>query len=1071
MRGRQLLKRNRTRTAGNRKSHLKRNLLSRLRHEPLEQRLVLNGTGLEGNPYAPDLDLSAIGALTATVGEEITLDLYASGAVATDLASDGTSSSGDTIRLQLDPDDNPAGATLTSDGTFSWTPSEDQVGLMEFVVLAVDEGSPPLADAEVFTSDVSLGNNSPDLAAIADTDATPGVELEVTVTATDADGDNLTYTFDPDAMIPDGATITQVDNGSAVISWTPSSSDALADYEFSVLVVDDGSPALSDRETFTVSVADVNTVPVATADSYSVVSGGQLETDATTGVLRNDTDADGDDLTAVLTSDPSSGTLKFNSDGSFTYVPNSSFTGTDSFTYAANDGIDDSTEVTVTLSVAAETNAPTATDDEYEVVEGSTLTVDSDSGVLANDSDADGDTLSPELVAGPSYGDLLLNSDGSFTYTPQADYYGSDSFTYTATDATESSNTATVTITVQENQAPVGVDDEYDVIAGDELNVAAADGVLANDTDGNGQTLTAAILSAPLYGVLDLASDGSFVYTASATYSGTDSFEYTAYDGSLSSGTVTVVINVRENNAPTTATEAFSVDMNGTLNVDADSGVLANDSDGDGDELSATLLSGPYHGTLQLNEDGSFTYTPVSDYSGADLFTYAATDGLLESESTTVSLTVVDSNATPEAYGDLYWVETDGTLAPSAAIGVIANDSDADGDLLTASLVSLPAHGTVSFASDGSFSYEPTTDYVGVDSFVYELSDGTDTMEAEVTIQVGTDFGPVVINEFVASGNETYADSEGEYYDWIEIHNLSDSDVDLANWALTDDEELATQWVFPSITLEAGGYLVVFASGNDATDPSADLHTNFKLSADGEYLAILNPDGEATTEFAPGYPESREGVAYGFDSTATEQYFVTPTPAESNTAEAIQDQTLDGLVITEINYNPTAATESELLVNSEFTEDDFEFVELTNVSDTAVALSDLIFASGIGFDFAESSVTTLAAGETLLLVSNQNAFEARYGTDLTIAGEFSGKLSNGGEQLTIMTTGSAVVLDCTYDDQDDWPTDADGAGYTLERIALDDANDPDDWDTGDLGGSPGSVPNWDTLVDAALEEE
>ena len=253
-----------------------------------------------------------------------------------------------------------------------------------------------------------------------------------------------------------------------------------------------------------------------------------------------------------------------------------------------------------------------------------------------------------------------------------------------------------------------------------------------------------------------------------------------------------------------------------------------------------------------------------------------------------MNLTVVGVNDIPEAGGDGYWVATNGALSPNSTIGVLANDFDADADTLGASLVSGPQYGTLTLETDGSFSYTPSTDYVGVDTFVYEVTDGTESVQAEVTLQVGTDFGPAVISEFMASGNETYADSQGGYYNWIEIHNTSDQSVNLDGWSLTDDEDTPDKWVFPSMTIDAGGYLVVFASGNDATDPSSDLHTNFKLSSDGEYLAIVNPSGAVTSNFAPEYPEPRAGVAYGYDTTATPQYFATPTPEEPNTADTIQ---------------------------------------------------------------------------------------------------------------------------------------------------------------------------------------
>ena len=652
MRGRQEAERGRKRAAQKTQKRANRCLPRRLRQESLEQRLALSGTGFDGNPYAPDLDFSGIGVQAAVVDEQITLDLFASGAVVSDLNAAGNPS-GDTIRLQLDLDDNPTGATLTTDGIFRWTPSAEQMGVQEFIVLAVDEGTPPLADAEVLTIEVFAGNDAPDLADIADAQATPGELFETTVTATDPNGDSLTFVLDrddSDATVPETATLEQLDNGSAVIRWTPNADNELTDFVFSVIVVDDGSPTLSDCEMFTVSVgadssSTVDTVPTAFDDTYSLAPpaepGGEMPSfdlvvGAATGVLANDVDPNGDTLTAELRTQPAHGTITFNSDGSFTYTPETGYQGSDSFTYVATDGVNESNVAVVTITgVELQNTPPQAIPDSYSVTGGGQLVTDATTGVLQNDSDADGDSLTAVAKSQPSHGTLTLSDDGSFTYTPEASYLGTDSFTYVANDGIADSSEVTVTIDVQQNHAPVATADQYQVISGDQLDVSADEGVLANDSDQNGQPLTASILSAPLYGTLTLESDGSFVYTSSSDYFGTDSFEYAASDGSLSSNSVMVVINVRENHAPVAGTEEYSVTEDSVLDVEAASGVMANDSDEDADALNVALLTGPFHGTLALEADGAFTYTPEADYFGADLFTYQASDGLLTSGSTT----------------------------------------------------------------------------------------------------------------------------------------------------------------------------------------------------------------------------------------------------------------------------------------------------------------------------------------------------------------------------------------------------------------------------------------------------
>ncbi|WP_217697922.1 Ig-like domain-containing protein, partial [Sinomonas mesophila] len=186
-------------------------------------------------------------------------------------------------------------------------------------------------------------------------------------------------------------------------------------------------------------VAAANQPPTAVDDAYSTAEDTALVEPAP-GVLGNDTDPDGDPLTAVLVAGPGNGTLTLNADGSFSYTPNANFNGTDTFTYKANDGTADSNTATVTITVTAANDAPTAVDDAYSTAEDTAL-VEPAPGVLGNDTDPDGDPLTAVLVAGPGNGTLTLNADGSFSYTPNANFNGTDTFTYKANDGTADSNT------------------------------------------------------------------------------------------------------------------------------------------------------------------------------------------------------------------------------------------------------------------------------------------------------------------------------------------------------------------------------------------------------------------------------------------------------------------------------------------------------------------------------------------------------------------------------------------------------------------------------------------------------
>jgi VCBS repeat-containing protein len=499
----------------------------------------------------------------------------------------------------------------------------------------------------------------------------------------------------------------------------------------------------SNVATVTITVTPVNHAPVAANDSYGVSKNNAL-TVAAPGVLANDTDVDGDPLTAILVSGPAHGTLALSANGSFTYTPAAGYTGGDSFTYKANDGQLDSNVATVALTVSDD--APVANADSYAVSKNNALTVAAP-GVLANDTDANGDALTAALVSGPAHGTLALNANGSFTYTPAAGYTGADSFMYKANDGQLDSNVATVALTVSDD-APVANADSYSVSKNNALTVSAP-GVLANDTDANGDALTAALVSGPAHGTLTLSANGSFTYTPAAGYTGGDSFTYKANDGQLDSNVATVALTVSDD-APVANADSYGVSKNNPLTISAP-GVLGNDTDANGDALTAALVAGPAHGTLALSANGSFSYTPAAGYTGGDSFTYKANDGQLDSNSATVSLTVSDD--APVAANDSYAVSKNNALTV-AAPGVLGNDTDANGDTLAAVLVSGPAHGTLTLSANGSFTYMPASGYTGGDSFTYKANDGQlDSNVATVALSVHDDAPVAASDSYAVSKN------------------------------------------------------------------------------------------------------------------------------------------------------------------------------------------------------------------------------------------------------------------------------------------------------------------------------
>lgn len=634
--------------------------------------------------------------------------------------------------------------TLNANGSFTYTPNANFVGTDTFTYRAND-GTSDSAEATV-TITINAVNDAPVAAndnyqTNIDTTLTIDVDQGVLANDTDVENTPLTATI---VTNPTHGTLTLNSNGS--FTYTPD-----AGYQGTDTFVYVASDGVNVSNAATVTI-QVNNLPVAQSDAYTTTEDTPLVVDVANGVLSNDTDANGDPLTAVVVTNPAHGTLTLNADGSFTYTPNANFAGTDTFTYRANDGLGNSEPATVTITVTGVNDAPVAVDDSYSTTEDTPLTINAP-GVLGNDTDADGDTLTVTIVDNPANGTVTLNENGSFVYTPNTGFTGTDTFTYKVNDGTVDSGTATVTITVTSSTAaPIAEDDAYNATEDTQLVIDAAGGVLDNDT---GSTLTALVVTGPAHGTLTLNADGSFTYTPAENYNGTDTFTYKVNNGTTDSNVATVTIVIAAvNDAPTTQSDDYTTSINGVLTIGAAEGVLANDSDVENDDLTAILVAGPEHGTLTLNEDGSFTYTPTAGYQGVDTFTYKANDGTVDSAVTTVTITI---NGVPAGIADSYTTAEDTVLTVDVATGVLANDTDPDDDELTAILVDQAAHGTVTLNANGSFVYTPNENFYGTDTFTYKANDGlSDSPVVTVTITV------TPVNDAPVANDDSYDVNEGD---------------------------------------------------------------------------------------------------------------------------------------------------------------------------------------------------------------------------------------------------------------------------------------------------------------------
>jgi len=322
------------------------------------------------------------------------------------------------------------------------------------------------------------------------------------------------------------------------VLFTPSADGTYAFYDRALNLTTNG---MTDGGLYSHLEVGSGTGPTATGDLYPFTEDTPLIV-AAPGVLANDEPG-----TTVSTASPISstghGSLTLNSDGSFSYVPDPNFNGSDMFTYQATDGVEESNLVTVQLTGTPTNDAPSAATDSYQAYTGQTLVVAAP-GVLGNDTDIDGDSLSAVLDTGTSGGALTLNGDGSFSYTPAGS--NPDSFTYHANDGTADSGSVTVNITVVSapNSAPVAEDDTATTPQLTPVTIH----LVANDTDadGNLDPTTVTIVNDPNRGgTINNTGNGYVIYTPRRGFKGTDVFSYTVEDtDGLVSNEATVRVNV-----------------------------------------------------------------------------------------------------------------------------------------------------------------------------------------------------------------------------------------------------------------------------------------------------------------------------------------------------------------------------------------------------------------------------------------------------------------------------------------------------------------------------------------------
>ena len=542
-----------------------------------------------------------------------------------------------------------------------------------------------------------------------------------------------------------------------------------------------------------------NRTPNAVADSVTTSEDIPKAID----VLANDTDDD--PLTVTSFTQPTNGAVVHNADGTFTYTPKANWSGTDTFTYTLSDesagfhlhgllslftGQTHTATATVTITVGAVNDPPVADNDSYTVPEDGVLTVVAGSGVLNGDTDIDSAGLTAVLGTGPASGTLNLGADGSFTYKPNADFNGTDSFTYRASDGTATSNLATVTITVQPvNDAPVAKNDTATVDRGGEVTIS----VVGNDTDVDGTVDASTVtVTQPTHGSAIANNDGTITYTSNGDRVPTDTFTYTVKDNSgATSNTATVTVTVDPvNDPPVNPVGDIAETTDEDHAVSGNLLTLSGASDPDGDDLDVNVIGTGLHGTLSVdNETGAFTYTPMNLKAGetvVDTFTYTVSDGTAATTPATLKFTVTGLNDAPLGAGNT--TQTTDEDHPVSG-NLLTGFTDPDGDDLDVNLTGdgIGQYGALVLNSEtGDYTYTPNNlkaDVTGVDTFTYTVTDGTamTTPRTLTIIVTGLNDAPL------GAGNTTQTTDEDHPVSGNLLTGFTDPDGDDLDVNLTGD--------------------------------------------------------------------------------------------------------------------------------------------------------------------------------------------------------------------------------------------------------------------------------------------
>ncbi|ANM09600.1 cadherin-like domain-containing protein [Rhizobium sp. N324] len=614
-----------------------------------------------------------------------------------------------------------------NNGTWTFSPDANYNGPVSLSYTVIDGHGGSVPATQSFS--LAAVNDAPVLSGNAATLAAGTEDTAYTISAadllagfTDVDGDQLSVS---------GLTANHgalVDNNNGTWTFTPAE-NYNGPVSLSYTVTDGNGGSVPATQSFTLGA--VNDAPVLSGNAATLSAGTEdtAYTISAADLLAGFSDVDGDPL-SVSGLSANHGALVDNNNGSWTFTPDANYNGPVSLSYTVIDGHGGSLPATQSFALDAVNDAPVLSGNAATLVAGSedTAYTISAADLLAGFSDVDGDPLSVSGLTA-NHGALVDNNDGSWTFTPDANYNGPVSLSYTVIDGHGGSVPATQSFALDAvNDAPVLSGNAATLAAGSEdtpYTISAAD-LLAGFTDVDGDQLSVSGLTAN-HGALVNNNNGTWTFTPDANYNGPVSLSYSVIDGHGGSVPASQSFTLDAvNDAPVLSGNAATLvaGSEDTAYTISAADLLAGFSDVDGDPLSVSGLSAN-HGALVNNNDGSWTFTPDANYNGPVSLSYTVIDGHGGSVPATQSFTLDAVNDAPVLSGNAATLVagSEDTAYTISAADLLAGFSDVDGDPLSVSGLSAN-HGALVNNNDGSWTFTPDANYNGPVSLSYTVIDG-----------------------------------------------------------------------------------------------------------------------------------------------------------------------------------------------------------------------------------------------------------------------------------------------------------------------------------------------------------